>query len=118
MSEYLHWLSWPLLLGGTFFFVAGTLGLLRFPDIHARLHAVTKADTLGLGLIVLGLCLRADGWQPVFMMLLTWVLVMASGATACQLLARYARDEDKQRNQKQDKQESKHTDKEARHDEH
>ena len=45
MSEYLHWLSWPLLLGGTFFFVAGTLGLLRFPDIYARLHAVTKADT-------------------------------------------------------------------------
>lgn len=96
MSEYLLWLSWPLLLGGTFFFVAGTLGLLRFPDIYARLHAVTKADTLGLGLIVFGLCLRADGWQPVLMMLLTWILVMASGATACQLLARYAQEEAKQ----------------------
>lgn len=112
MSEYLHWLSWPLLLGGTFFFVAGTLGLLRFPDIYARLHAVTKADTLGLGLIVLGLCLRADGWQPVLMMLLTWVLVMASGATACQLLARYARDEDKSK----DKYGDKYASKEARHD--
>jgi len=93
MSVWLHALSWPLLLGGGFFFVAGTAGLLRFPDIYARLHAVTKADTLGLGLIVLGLCLRADSWQPVLMMLLIWVLVMASGATACQLLARYARED-------------------------
>jgi len=93
MSGWLHALSWPLLLGGGFFFVAGTAGLLRFPDIYARLHAVTKADTLGLGLIVLGLCLRAQSWQAVLMMLLIWVLVMASGATACQLLARYARED-------------------------
>lgn len=93
MSGLLHALSWPLLLGGCFFFVAGTAGLLRFPDIYARLHAVTKADTLGLGLIVLGLCLRAESWQPVLMMLLIWLLVMASGATACQLLARYARED-------------------------
>jgi multicomponent Na+:H+ antiporter subunit G len=93
MTVLLHVLSWLLLLGGAFFFIAGTAGLLRFPDVYARLHAVTKADTLGLGLIVLGLCLRADAWQPVLMMLLTWVLVMVSGATACQLLARYARED-------------------------
>ncbi|KJS05621.1 MAG: cation:proton antiporter, partial [Gammaproteobacteria bacterium BRH_c0] len=31
-------LSWLPLLGGAFFFVAGTLGLLRFPDIYCRLH--------------------------------------------------------------------------------
>jgi len=93
MTAVLHALSWPLLLGGVFFFAAGTAGLLRFPDVYARLHAVTKADTLGLGLIVLGLCLRATAWQAVLMMLLIWVLVMASGATACQLLARYARED-------------------------
>lgn len=90
MSEHLHILSWIALWGGAFFFIAGTLGLLRFPDLYARLHAVTKADTAGLGLIVLGLSLRADGWQPVVVMVLIWLLVMASSATACQLLARYA----------------------------
>ena len=41
--------------------LAGTVGLLRFPDALTRLHALTKADNLGLGLIVLGLLPRADG---------------------------------------------------------
>ena len=40
---------------GAFFFLAGTVGLLRFPDPLTRLHALTKADNLGLGLVVLGL---------------------------------------------------------------
>lgn len=94
MTEWLFWLSWPFLLGGMFFFIAGTLGVLRFPDIYSRLHAVTKADTLGLGLLAIGLALRSDGWQPALLMLLIWLLVMVSGATTCQLLARYQREID------------------------
>ncbi|HEY7775547.1 MAG TPA: monovalent cation/H(+) antiporter subunit G [Kineobactrum sp.] len=90
----LYWSSWPFLLAGVFFFLAGTIGLLRFPDAYCRLHAVTKADTLGLGLLVAGLALRSDSWQVLLQMLLAWLLVMASGATTCQLLARYQRDAD------------------------
>ena len=41
---------------GALFFLAGTVGLLRFPDSLTRLHALTKVDNLGLGLVVLGLC--------------------------------------------------------------
>lgn len=84
------WLSGLSFLVGGFFFIAGTLGLLRFPDVYSRLHAVTKADTLGFGFIVLGLSMRADSVQSVTMMVLIWLLVLASGATACQLLAHYA----------------------------
>lgn len=97
MSEltlWLHWLSWPLLLAGTFFFLAGTVGLLRFPDVYSRLHAVTKADTLGFGLLVAGLCLRSDNGYSMGVMVLVWLLIMASGATACQLLSRYQREAD------------------------
>src|SRR5690606_29941407 len=46
---------------GLVFFVAGTLGLLRFPDVHSRLHALTKADNLGLGFIVSGAAVQAGG---------------------------------------------------------
>jgi multicomponent Na+:H+ antiporter subunit G len=49
-----------LLLLGAGFYLAGTIGLLRFPDVYARLHALTKADNLGLGCIVLGLAVQAD----------------------------------------------------------
>jgi len=40
---------------GVFFFAAGTLGLIRFPDVLTRMHATTKCDTLGAGLILVGL---------------------------------------------------------------
>lgn len=57
-------LSGFMLLAGAFFFFAGTIGLLRFPDVYTRLHALTKADNLGLGLVVLGLVLQAESsWK-------------------------------------------------------
>jgi len=93
MNELLAALSWLLLAGGLLFFAAGSIGLLRFPDTLSRLHALTKADTLGLGLVVAGLALRATSLLEVAQMLLIWLLVLASGATACQLLARQAGEE-------------------------
>ncbi|AGA88366.1 cation:proton antiporter [Stutzerimonas stutzeri] len=93
MSELLSIFSWLLLGGGLLFFAAGSIGLLRFPDTLSRLHALTKADTLGLGLVVAGLSLRAGSLLEVAQMLLIWLLVLASGATACQLLARQADEE-------------------------
>lgn len=88
MSELLEVLAWLLLASGLLFFAAGSIGLLRFPDALSRLHALTKADTLGLGLVVAGLSLRAGSLLEVAQMLVIWLLVLASGATACQLLAR------------------------------
>ncbi len=93
MSDALAVLSWLLLAGGLLFLTAGSIGLLRFPDAVSRLHALTKADTLGLGLIVAGLSLRAESLFEVGQMLLIWLLVLASGATACQLLARQAQED-------------------------
>ncbi len=93
MNELLAALSWLLLSGGLLFFAAGSIGLLRFPDTLSRLHALTKADTLGFGLVVAGLALRAGSLLEVAQMLLIWLLVLASGATACQLLARQREDQ-------------------------
>lgn len=69
------------------FFTAGTVGLLRFPDLRSRLHAVTKADTLGLGFTMLALSLRADSWWQVGKFALIWVLGMTVAAVAATLLA-------------------------------
>lgn len=41
------------LLVGTFFIFSGSLGILRFPDVYTRLHAATKASTLGVASVLL-----------------------------------------------------------------
>jgi multicomponent Na+:H+ antiporter subunit G len=76
---------------GLIFFLAGTVGLLRFPDTLTRLHALTKADNLGLGLIVLGLLPQVDGALNGLKLIAIWLLVLISGADAGQLIARIAR---------------------------
>jgi len=84
------WVSYALFAASAFFFLAGSVGLVRFPDVYTRLHALTKADNLGLGLTIAGLALHADSWVVVLKLLLTWVLVMGAGATACYLVAHAA----------------------------
>ena len=76
---------------GAFFFLAGTVGLLRFPDTLSRLHALTKADNLGLGLVVLGLLPRAEGPFGALKLIAVWLLALLAGATVAQLIARTAR---------------------------
>jgi multicomponent Na+:H+ antiporter subunit G len=80
-----------VLLGlGLLFFLAGTVGFLRFPDVYSRLHALTKADNLGLGFVTLGLVLEAaDLWQGL-KLVLVWLLTMLAAATVAQLVARAA----------------------------
>ena len=78
---------------GAFFFLAGTVGLLRFPDPLTRLHALTKADNIGLGLVVIGLLPRADGTLVALKLIVVWLLVMVSSSTLSQLIGRAARRE-------------------------
>ncbi|MFD1913057.1 monovalent cation/H(+) antiporter subunit G [Halodurantibacterium flavum] len=75
---------------GLVFFLAGTMGLIRFPDSHSRLHALTKADNLGLGLLVLGLAFQADGWMTLGKLVIVWVLALVAAGTTAQLVARSA----------------------------
>ena len=76
---------------GAFFFLAGTAGLLRFPDPASRLHALTKADNLGLGLVVLGLLFQVEGLLAALKLIGIWLLALLAGATVTQLVAYTAR---------------------------
>lgn len=90
MTTLLEWTSTLLLLAGAGFYLAGTLGLLRFPDVYARLHALTKADNLGLGLLVLGLALQAESLAAALKILLVWPLVLAASGAVSFAIARRA----------------------------
>jgi multicomponent Na+:H+ antiporter subunit G len=77
------------ILAGAFFFLAGTVGLLRFPDVFTRLHAPTKADNLGLGLVVAGLAVQSS-WRVTGKLLIIWLLVLAASALVSHSVARAA----------------------------
>jgi multicomponent Na+:H+ antiporter subunit G len=79
------------MLSGIIFFLAGSIGLLRLPDLYSRLHALTKADNLGLGLLLTGLAIHMQ--QPLFALklLLIWLAVLAAGSASAHLIAQHAR---------------------------
>lgn len=82
-----------LVLVGAAFFFAGALGLLRLPDLFTRLHALTKADNLGLGFVIAGLSLQAPGPLAAAKLLLVWLLAMLAATTTAQLVALHGRRE-------------------------
>jgi multicomponent Na+:H+ antiporter subunit G len=86
MSVILDVFTLAVVSAGAFFFLAGTVGLLRFPDTSTRLHALTKADNLGLGLVVLGLLPRVDSLSAGIKLVLIWLLALLAGAVASQLI--------------------------------
>lgn len=82
-------LSTFLVGGGCLFFLAGTLGLLRFPDTLSRLHALTKADNLGLGLICAGLAVTDGTWLGVLRLALIWLLTLTASTLSAFFIARW-----------------------------
>ena len=86
MSLALDLFSATAIGAGVFFFFAGAVGLLRFPDSLTRLHALTKSDNLGLGFVVLGLLPRVDSPLDALRLIAIWALVQVSGASTAQMI--------------------------------
>ena len=91
MRHALDIITVVLVSAGGFFFMAGTIGLLRFPDTLTRLHALTKVDNLGLGLIVFGLLPQVESRLGALKLIVIWLLVQMSGAIVSQLIAQAVR---------------------------
>jgi len=87
VTDWLVPLGNGLIAVGALFFVAGSLGLIRFPDLYARLHARTKADNLGLGLICLGLACQATSLAAALKYLLVWGLMLIASSIGATLIA-------------------------------
>ena len=81
-------LTFALILLGVGFFAAGSVGLIRFPDSPSRLHALTKADNLGLGLIALGLAFQVPDLESLLKLALVWALAIFSAGASAQLVGR------------------------------
>ena len=90
MSLWIDGLSWVCLASGGFFCVLGAVGMLRMPDFYTRMHAASVIETLGAGLLLLGLLLQA-GWTLVAVkLLMVGALIFFASPTATHALARAA----------------------------
>ncbi|HHY09749.1 MAG TPA: hypothetical protein GX528_04195 [Firmicutes bacterium] len=74
----INWLANICFIGSLAAFALGTLGLYKFPDPYTRLHAIAISDTLGVGLIGLGLFLLSPTWalriKLVIVLILFWLI--------------------------------------------
>lgn len=84
-------LALMFLFAGCFFIFAGTVGMLRLPDVYCRLHAMTKADNLGLLLICLSLALLDGRPRTALLLALIWLLALLASTVSAHLIARHSR---------------------------
>lgn len=91
MSVWIEWLAAALILMAAFFLLVGAIGLVRLPDFYMRLHAPTKASTLGVGGVLLAsLLLSAQQGRPGIAELLITLFVFVTAPVSANLLAQAA----------------------------
>ncbi|MGF1640082.1 MAG: cation:proton antiporter [Rhodospirillales bacterium] len=79
-----------LLTAGCGFYLAAIVGLLRFPDVHCRLHALTKADNLGLMLVCAALAVYGGSLRVALLLVIVWLFALVAAAISAHLIARHA----------------------------
>lgn len=87
MNTVLDILSWLLLLSGGFFCITAGVGLIRMPDFFTRAHAASILDSMGAGLILLGLALQAPNYLVAIKLMFTFFFLMITGLAAVHALA-------------------------------
>ncbi|MFO1107464.1 MAG: monovalent cation/H(+) antiporter subunit G [Amaricoccus sp.] len=84
------WIAAALLVAGGFFCLVAALGVLRFGDVFCRMHAATKAGTLGLALVCLAEMLLAKDWAQLFETLFVFLFMIATAPIGAHLIGRAA----------------------------
>lgn len=79
-----------LLAGGAFFFLVGTVGLIRLPDAFTRMHATTKCDTLGAGMILVALMFHQGLDMISLKLLVVLIFIWLTNPTAAHIIAKAA----------------------------
>ncbi|MGJ8692518.1 MAG: monovalent cation/H(+) antiporter subunit G [Thalassotalea sp.] len=78
------------LLIGSFLCISGGIGILRFPDFYTRMHAVGVTDTLGAGLILIGLMIISADFLVFAKLMIVLLLNLLIGPTTSHVLAKAA----------------------------
>jgi multicomponent Na+:H+ antiporter subunit G len=84
------WISIFCMLIGSLFILIAAIGIFRMPDLLMRMHAATKAGTLGSGLILIGVIFHFNKWNVTIEGFLTIIFIFITAPIASHLLARAA----------------------------
>jgi multicomponent Na+:H+ antiporter subunit G len=79
-----------LLLSGSFFALVSAVGVFRFPDLFTRMHASSKAGTLGGGLIMTALAIHFQDPRVTIETLLIISFIISTAPIAAHVIARAA----------------------------
>lgn len=90
METALDIVSWVLLIAGGVFAMIGGLGMIRLPDVYARMHGAGITDTLGAGLILAGLMIQAGLTLISVKLLLILIFLLYTSPAATYALANAA----------------------------
>lgn len=90
MEIALDGLSWAFIVSGLVFCLIGGYGLIKLDDFYARLHAASLIDTLGVGLVFIGLMLQAGFTLASAKLLLILLFIFFTSPTSTHALARAA----------------------------
>jgi multicomponent Na+:H+ antiporter subunit G len=82
------WIASLFLLGGAFFCLVAGIGIVRLNDVYARMHAATKAGTLGLALVCVAVMIKADDMLHVVEALFVFLFMIASAPVGAHLIGR------------------------------
>lgn len=90
MSALIDLASWACLVAGGAFCIVGGVGLVRMPDFYTRVHAASVIDTLGAGLMLVGLLLQAGLTLVGAKLVMIGLLLLVASPTATHALVRAA----------------------------
>lgn len=85
-----HILSWATILSGSFFVLVGSIGLIRMPDMFTRMHAASVIDSIGAGLLIVGMMLQAGATLITLKLLFIFILLLITSPVATHALAQAA----------------------------
>ena len=91
IDTLIYGLSWACLGAGSFFYIVGSIGLIRMPDVFTRMHATSVSDTFGAFLILTGLILQAGISLVALKLAIIISIIFVTGPVATHALARAAR---------------------------
>tara|TARA_Y100000590_G_scaffold465153_1_gene636619 strand:+ start:4289 stop:4615 length:327 start_codon:yes stop_codon:yes gene_type:complete len=83
-------LSWIGIIGGVFFIVVGAVGVIRMPDIYTRLHSAGMTDTMGAGLMLIGMSFHEGITLVTVRLILIWGFLLFTSPIATYALSRAA----------------------------